>query len=348
MTRLPARRAIAALLILSLAFSAVLAAAQQGPTLEIDIDHAAVLHGESDEWDGKYTDPGAVMFHDGQFHMFRNGFLGWPASVQIGYLTSPDGLTWTEVSPDPVLLTDDVPSADVAALASSALVEPDGTWVLYLYLWGQRRSDPESWGIARATAPDPAGPWTPDDAPILLPGPEGAWDAARVSDPSVTVTDEGYVMYYTGVDADDNRQVGMATSEDGIHWTKYDDPATADAPYAESDPVFRPAEDSEAWDATFIEHPRVVQTPDGWLMAYRSASRGNAEQGYGLATSADGLNWTHAAMPLIDRHATTQRSMWYGALAYHDGATYLYLELQRGYQSQTDIYAGTIEGDPFS
>ena len=244
MTNFATRRLIAVLLILILALSAVLAAAQSGPTLNMDFETAAVAHGNSGEWDGKYTDPGAVFFHDGQFHMFRNGFLGWPASVQIGYLTSPDGLTWTEVSPEPVLLTDDVPYADVAALASSALVLPDGTWVMYLYLWGNAASDPESWAIARATASDPAGPWTPDEAPILLPGPEGAWDAAQVSDPSVAVTDEGYVMYFTGADAAGIRQVGMATSEDGITWTKYDDPATADAPFAESDPIFGPAANS--------------------------------------------------------------------------------------------------------
>lgn len=27
---------------------------------------------------------------------FRNGFRGWPATVQVGYVTSPDGYTWTK------------------------------------------------------------------------------------------------------------------------------------------------------------------------------------------------------------------------------------------------------------
>ena len=38
------------------------------------------------------------------------GFNGWPASVQIGYATSDDGLKWTEVSPDPVMMTDFISS----------------------------------------------------------------------------------------------------------------------------------------------------------------------------------------------------------------------------------------------
>lgn len=64
--------------------------------------------GSRSEWDGQYTDPGAVVYHDGQFHMFRNGFNGWPASVQVGYLTSADGVAWTEVSEDPVFTTQDL------------------------------------------------------------------------------------------------------------------------------------------------------------------------------------------------------------------------------------------------
>ena len=81
------------------------------------------------EYHEQYTDPGAVVYHDGLFHMFRNGFLGWPAAVWIHHMVSEDGITWTQPSQEPVLLTEDVPFAEVAALASSVIVEEDGTWV---------------------------------------------------------------------------------------------------------------------------------------------------------------------------------------------------------------------------
>src|SRR5687768_6024087 len=87
-----------------------LAAAQDNEIADVFTLFSAepvVTRGERDEWDGRYTDPGAVVYHDGLFHMFRNGFRGWPASVQIGYLTSPDGLNWTEVREEPVLMSDD-------------------------------------------------------------------------------------------------------------------------------------------------------------------------------------------------------------------------------------------------
>src|SRR5829696_25235 len=129
-------------------------------------DEPIVEQGSANEWDVPYTDPGAVFFHDGLFHMFRNGFKGWPASVQIGYMTSEDGVNWTEVSEDPVMQTRDVPYAGIAALASDAMVLEDGTWVLYFYTWESRDGRKGPAVIGRATAPAPTGPWTPDPAPI--------------------------------------------------------------------------------------------------------------------------------------------------------------------------------------
>src|SRR6185436_19294128 len=46
-------------------------------------------------WDHLYTDPGAVTYYDGLFHIFRNAFNAWPDAVNIAYATSPEGETWT-------------------------------------------------------------------------------------------------------------------------------------------------------------------------------------------------------------------------------------------------------------
>jgi len=62
-----------------------------------------VDHGKPGSWNSIYTDPGAVMYDKGQFYIFYNGFNGWPAPVEIGYATSPDGLNWTKQGDDPVL-----------------------------------------------------------------------------------------------------------------------------------------------------------------------------------------------------------------------------------------------------
>ncbi|MBZ0319236.1 MAG: hypothetical protein K8L91_22670 [Anaerolineae bacterium] len=315
----------------------------------IDVEKIAVPHGESGEWDGTYTDPGTVIFHDGKFHMFRNGFQAWPASVEIGYLTSDDGINWTEVIPDPVFYTADAPFNVEAALASSALVEEDGTWVLYFYLWPHQFGSTDPSSIARATAPAPEGPWTMDAEISLGPGAAASeWDSGGVSAPSVVKTDDGYLMFYAGFDigAGGFGGIGMATSPDGITWTKYDDPATTTAPYAESDPVFLPSPEEGAWDSRVVHQPRVRLTPDGLVMLYRTFEGNGRNMAFGLAISQDGITWERIGTgPVFSSDETNLRGIWYSELEYRDGTYYGYFEIQRNYQNQTDIYVGTLTAD---
>ena len=97
-------------------------------------DEPIVSKGQPGTWDDRFTDPGAVIYHDGMFHMFRNGFRGFPAESQVGYVTSSDGYTWTKQGDDPIIETKDVPYAKIAMYASSVLWE-DGCWALFFYTW---------------------------------------------------------------------------------------------------------------------------------------------------------------------------------------------------------------------
>lgn len=321
--------------------------AQDDPTpikFTVDADHAIVWHGTGDEWDNPFTDPGAVVYHDGIFHMFRNGFRGWPAKVDIGYLTSPDGLTWTEVSEDPILYAAESPFDATAILASGAIVEDDGTWVLYLYVW-PRLNGPVAGSVARATAPTPTGPWTIDPTLILTVGSTGAWDDTQLTAPSVVKTDTGYVMLYSGIDSAGQWAIGMATSSDGITWAKHDNPETTDAPFAESDPVFTIADDPAAWDGVQVHQPRLRLAPDGFVMLYRGFTPGQRNQGYGLAVSDDAITWQRLnPEPAYSDKDALRRAVWYSELEYHNGTYFIYLEIARGYLNQTDIYVGTYTG----
>lgn len=317
------------------------------PLFTLLSDAPVVAHG-STEWEKNYnyTDPGAVIYHDGQFHMFRNAFRGWPAPVQIAYLTSPDAVQWTEMSNGPVLRTEEVSFAKKAALASSVLVEPDGNWVLYFYTWNTvtgRKGDGE---IGRATASDPRGPWTVDPEPVLRPGSPGDWDEQMVNSPAVIRTDEGYVMYFTGYDQTGNRsgKIGRATSADGIAWTKMDDPATTDIPFAESDPIMTATED---WEGAFISQPRVEFTHDGWVMIYRAFGNPSGSMKIGIATSDDSLNWTkYAGNPVLaPTDVPEQIALWFTATAYNDDTYYLFTELApRSGSNITDIFSLAYQG----
>lgn len=304
-------------------------------------DSPVVPRGPAGSWDSQFTDPGAVVYHDGLYHMFHNGFVVWPAPVGIAYSTSPDGYNWTRFQEDPVFVGDDLDYVGLTALASSALVEDDGTWILYFYTW-DATSWPAPTKIGRATAPAPEGPWTADPEPVLVQGSEGEWDAYAVRAPGVVRDEDGYVMFYSGYTRQQG-MIGMATSADGIQWTKYDDPSTTEAPFAESDPVFLPGE-AGAWDSGHVFQPRVESTPEGLAMVYSAAPSVNGSGGrLGYAISPDGVNWDRSEGPILEASDVPGgRAIWYTDLLYHDDTYFLFFELGTG--GETEVYLATQQG----
>ncbi|MFN2145145.1 MAG: SUMF1/EgtB/PvdO family nonheme iron enzyme [Anaerolineales bacterium] len=187
-----------------------------------------------------------------------------------------DGISWEQVSEGSVFSADDVPYEDNVVLASDMLVENDGTFVLYFHTTS---STPYKVGsrIGRATAVSPEGPWLADPEPALIPS-ESGWDSFEVKYPCVLKVNGEYLMYYQGTHRSNGAiSFGLATSDDGITWTRREDPIyTADQiPWEEYGS---------------IRYPAVVHTPDGFIMLYRvqGAEYSNA---YTLAVSPDGVHW---------------------------------------------------------
>jgi predicted GH43/DUF377 family glycosyl hydrolase len=74
--------------------------------------------------------------------------------------------------------------------------------------------------IGRATSTDGV-TWTKDGAPVLNLGAGGSFDDDQVAEPRVLKLASGYRMYYTGRKAGTtNNALGVASSSDGIAWTK--------------------------------------------------------------------------------------------------------------------------------
>lgn len=315
------------------------------PLFPVFSQEPVVPHGPEGRWDGRYMDPGAVVYADGQFHMFHNGFPNWPAEVGVIHSVSDDGLHWQRVQEDWVFNQDGVDYAGLTLLAASALVEDDGTWVLYFYTWDSKSTNASA-KIGRATAPGPDGPWQADPAPVLLPGPDGAWDDNAVISPSVVKTDDGYFMYYVGSrNSPRSKQIGMATSADGVNWVKYDDPSTEEALFAESDPVLTPNQVSGSFDSTFLAHVNVVHTDEGWVMEYRGGA--GASDRLGLARSSDGVRWQrYDANPVFGPDAFDGgNAIWFAELTHQDDRYLLYLEVGKG--NTTQVYAATHSGRLF-
>ena len=327
-----------------------------------------ITNGPNLERDRQYTDPGGAVYHEGSIHVFPNGFVGWPARsslvsavtsartsspnspapVGIGYWRSDDlGQTWTEVSEDPVFDGTDLYYVGKAALASSVLVEDDGTWVLYFYTWDSAGWPASPAKIGRATAASPTGPWTADLRPVLSPGPGGSWDDFAVWAPSVIKTEGGYEMYFAGRTRD-TAMIGRATSSDGISWTKHDDPATSDVLFATSDPVLTPGDPREGnvWDQRHVMQPRVVLSDEGYVMLYTVANTVSdpilITQKYGLAVSDDGLNWRRSNGEVINPSTIDTETFWYTELLLAEDTYFLFVEATRG--DETEVYLATHQG----
>jgi len=145
------------------------------------------------------------------------------------------------------------------------------------------------------------GPFTrPENAqPVITARPESVftdpildklvhWEALHTFNPAAVVRDGKIHVLYRAEDDSGTMQIGMhtsrlglAVSEDGLHFTR------------ESTPVFYPAKDSERareWPGG-TEDPRIVESPDGgYVLTYTQWNR----QTYrvGIATSPDLETWT--------------------------------------------------------
>jgi predicted GH43/DUF377 family glycosyl hydrolase len=122
--------------------------------------------------------------------------------------------------------------------------------------------------------------------PVILDGPE-EYDVNLIFGPTVVRDGEGYRMWYTGSDSDSIWTVNLATSPDGISWTKHPE-----------NPVLRP---SEWYDAERAGDPWVVRDDGVYRMWYTCQNRPmNITYAIAYATSQDGVNWIkHPQNPVL-------------------------------------------------
>lgn len=289
-------------------------------------DEPLMERGASGEWDDQYNLPAGAIVHEDKFYLFRLGLPGWPAAGSIGLLVSDDGLTWEELSEEPLITTEDVEFANTSIFGTSILQEEDGTWTLFFYTRDSGGWPLSSNGqIGRATADELAGPWTVYPEPILSRGEEGTWDDQQVTSPNVFITEDGYVMFYGGANSYSDFQIGRATSEDGFEWEK------------DSEPIITITED---WELG-ASQPSVQLTPDGYVMIYKG---GASSGGLGLAFSEDGIEWEkYEDAPVLIGVRTSIRSSFDNAtLLYHDETYYLYMEFS--VSGGTNTYVAYHEG----
>ena len=257
-------------------------------------DHNPILTpGEPGSWDELMVLAPQVYRHDSMFYLFYTA-SNISNKVCIGLATSKDGFYFEKYEGNPILAPDGI-GYDACLVADAILLQHDTGWVMYFGAGELARFGPGQ-SIGRATASAITGPWAKDEKPLLMTGSMGEWDAGFIFPGSIVELDDGsYLMYYTGggdFQGEVITHTGLAISADGITWKKYNDPATGQHPFLESDPVL-PAGNKNEWDRHGTWMAFVYNTPEGFNMYYTGTTyiKGLEKSSIGFASSLDGIHW---------------------------------------------------------
>lgn len=172
-------------------------------------------------WD-RYAETWFVRRIDGVWNAW---FLGYPVDLfhdpGLGQMQSTDGVTWTR--PDAPIYQPAPGAWDSALISGPSVVRgPDGMYRLYYSGVG---ADGASIGMLTSTD---GTTWTPYAAnPVFHHAAAGAWDST-VLEQTVLYFAGQYWMWYSAYDGEllDTTRIslGLATSPDGITWTRHGDP----------------------------------------------------------------------------------------------------------------------------
>lgn len=267
-------------------------------------------HGAAGEWDDLYVALPYVVIDESIYYLF---FMGVQrnniAAVELAIST--DGYCFMKFEGNPLLAPDGT-GYDAFGVGAPVVIRQNSLWVMYFNAIETASFGPGKY-IGRATATSLTGPWTKDNKPVLTAGRMGEWDDDYLFPGSIIQSDDGvYRMYYSGgADFAGNQHLylGMAMSTDGINWKKYNNPATTQRPFADSDPVLKTGRPGE-WDDQLIWTCHVFSSSIGYEMYYGGfKTTQNIHVGaMGYAFSRDGIVWErYAGNPVYtidyDRHA---------------------------------------------
>jgi predicted GH43/DUF377 family glycosyl hydrolase len=163
-----------------------------------------------------------------------------------------------------------------------SVIKQGNSFIMYV-----RIDTNSSSGIYRGTSSNGA-VWNFSSKAVLGTGPSGTWDASTVFSPDVVWNGTGYMMYYVGDGGTTSlfRQIGVAFSSDGIHWTKYSgNPVITHGP--------------GTYDAQYTRGPSVIYDGGTYKMWYWGVAPPTSDvplqSSIDFATSADGVHWSKFA-----------------------------------------------------
>jgi len=182
---------------------------------------------------------------------------------------------WELYSGNPIL----VGSGDHPNIYAPSVLIENGIWKMWYGGWeaGYYPND----RIYRARSTDGLH-WTKEG--IVLDIGTG-WESAHVNDPSVVKVGDTYYLYYTGALSAGQDQIGVATSSDGLSFTKY-----------VGNPIIPRI--SGTWQ-DYVARPSVIYENGKFRMWYDARDVDGKVKNVGYAESSDGFNFTRRDEPVL-------------------------------------------------
>lgn len=252
-------------------------------------------HPDPARFDSSHVGHNDIEYRDGLYWMWYFGgdqslqkigsmeIKGFP--MASGCAVSRDGLNWTR-------LEGPHRGAMVAAGAAGEFDEimaawpqvirwDDGSWRMYYHGLNRRQQYTMGW------AESPDGLRWQKRGPLLGPGPAGRFDDVGVATRHIVRRDDQWVMFYEGCQRiaggssiEVERQLGLATSRDGLEWTR------VDGPDRDGSVLGQAPKGSGRWDYR-LGCPWIVAMPDRSLRMYYIGSN---ERGAGGNSELDTVN----------------------------------------------------------
>lgn len=238
-----------------------------------------ITPGAGGSWDANWVAPVHVMKVGNEYWMYYAGSDSGGASgdpIHIGLAISPDGLTWTKYGSNPLISPGSADAWDDYKVNHMSIMLEDG---IYKGWYSGRKND-GIWKIGYITSADGLS-WTKYGSnPILDVGGGGAWDSAFILTSGIFKEGTTYFLYYWGgTSAADMTtwKIGLATSSDGINWSKH-----------ASNPVFSGVV-GEWDDGVLTAH--IIRIGKIYYMFYQGNTSDGANSAIGIATSSDKITW---------------------------------------------------------
>jgi predicted GH43/DUF377 family glycosyl hydrolase len=281
--------------------------------------------------DAQKTGPRVVLKEGPTTYRLWYEAVGSNGITSVGYATSTDGLSWTKQGA--VMSPGGATSWERDEVSPNSILFEGGVYRLWYhgggYFMGGSGTRYGNGRIGYATSPDGI-TWTKYASnPVLDISASGAFDDEQVAEPRVVKVAGGYRMYYTGRNATSKRQaLGLATSSDGIAWTK-------DA----RNPILDSTRWGDFWGGVFFYESGV------WLLWHADDSGGSSRINF--KWSPDGIAWTDGAqnpvlVPSGVANAPDGSLVGDSVSGYRDGNTYRIMFT--GFASNLFGASGRFEG----